>query len=220
MNILFFIPALLIFIYCVYILVKDDYVFIRKNISTEQMIDIVFIDLWIGLFFSRLFHVLLHPISEQNIFLSFFSLKANDYSLLGLVLGSTLGLYLIGKYKKLPTERFFDIFTMSFSVALPVGLLIHMITLRDYFLLINFISALLYGIFAYFLIKRIQLKYVIFMIFFLLLTFANLMAVQFLNHLSFINFENIFVVVVFILVLVLLVKQKMTKSFFVKKYKA
>jgi len=134
--------------------------------------------------------------------------------------GSSAGLFLVGKYKKLPMERLFDIFTISFSVALPVGLLINMVTLRDYHLLINFVNALLYGVFAYFLVKYIQPKYVFFIIFFFILTFADSLAIQFLGHRGFINSENIFIIVMFILSLVLLVKQKITKSIFVKKYKA
>src|SRR6266568_4274147 len=51
MQLLLFIPALLVFLYALFRLVKDDYIFIRKGISLEQSFDIAFITVWGGLFF-------------------------------------------------------------------------------------------------------------------------------------------------------------------------
>lgn len=53
MHILILIPAFLIFLYVIYKIVKDDYIFIRRNISLEQVFDIVFIIALICLIFSR-----------------------------------------------------------------------------------------------------------------------------------------------------------------------
>ena len=66
MQIFILIPAFCFFLYYIYKLVKDDYVFIRKNISLEQVFDITFIVTWSSLFFSRLFFFIFHPVMRQN----------------------------------------------------------------------------------------------------------------------------------------------------------
>lgn len=212
MNILFFIPAFLVFLYCLYKLVKDDYVFIRKNVSIEQIVDMAFIALWIGLIFSRIFSMIVHPLPNQNLILGFFSLQAHDFSSVSFFLGSTIGLYILGKYKKLPIERLFNTFTVSFSVALPIGLLIYLISLRDYQLLVIFINVILYGGFAYILIKYLKNKYLIFSLFFFLISIGDSTVLQYLNHKSFITTDNIIIVILFLLSLGLLIKQRITRS--------
>src|SRR5260221_12872221 len=105
MQILIFIPALLVFLYSLYRFVRDDYIFIRKGISLEQSFDIAFIILWIGLFASRFLYLLFHFYSGENILYDFFSLKGGEFSLTGGVIGGTIAIYLIGKYRKVPLGR-------------------------------------------------------------------------------------------------------------------
>src|SRR5216683_2730865 len=81
MQILIFIPALLVFLYTLYRLVKDDYVFIRKGISLEQSFDVAFITLWVSLFMSRLFYMLFHMHAGDNIVFYYFSLNRGGFSL-------------------------------------------------------------------------------------------------------------------------------------------
>lgn len=121
MELLVLIPSGLIFLYSLYRLVKDDYVFIRKGISQEQAFDIAFITLWISLIFSRLFDMVFTYQIDKNIFIQFFSLPNGGFSLVGGIIGGIIALYLISKYKKIPLGRVSDFFTLSVLCALPVG---------------------------------------------------------------------------------------------------
>ncbi|HSA84461.1 MAG TPA: prolipoprotein diacylglyceryl transferase family protein, partial [Patescibacteria group bacterium] len=121
MQLLVLLPAFLLFLYVIYKLVKDDYVFIRKNISLEQMFDVLFITTGVGLLFARLFYFLFHFGNGENIFLHFFSPDVGGLSFFGAFLGGLLTLYFFGKYKKMPLERLFDFFILAFVVALPAG---------------------------------------------------------------------------------------------------
>src|SRR6266550_4737358 len=102
MQLLLFIPTLLVFLYALYRFVKDDYIFIRKGISLEQTFDIAFIMLWISLFTSRFFYLLFHLKNGESILIDFFSLKNGGLSLTGAILGGTIAVFLVSKYKRLP----------------------------------------------------------------------------------------------------------------------
>ncbi len=123
MEIVVLLPAVLVFLYAFYKLVKDDYVFIRKGISLEQAFDLAFISLWVSLIVSRLAFLLFNFQPGKNIFLQFFSLKDPGLSLIGSVIGGTAALLVLGRYKKIPLGRIGDFFSLSFLFALPVGYL-------------------------------------------------------------------------------------------------
>src|ERR1700690_1261632 len=114
MQFLIFIPALLVFLYSLYRLVKDDYIFIRKGVSLEQSFDIAFITLWVSLFMSRFLYFLFHWSTKQNIFFDFFTLKRGGFSLTGAVIGGTLAVYIIGRQKRLPLGRLSDFLSLAF----------------------------------------------------------------------------------------------------------
>lgn len=122
MELLLLIPALLVFFYLLYKLTGDDHVFIRKNISVEQMFDIAFATLWISIVVSRILYFVMNP-GKGNVVINFFS-TAGGLSFPGAVAGGIVALYLIGKLKKVPLGRLFDFFTLSLLFALPVGYLI------------------------------------------------------------------------------------------------
>src|SRR5205085_1816494 len=121
MHIFILIPAFILFLYYLYKLVKDDYVFIRKNVSLEQIFDIAFLVLGASFFFARFFYLLFHFDYHQNPFILFFTPGKGSFSFFGLVVGSITTLYLIGKYKKIPLGRLFDFFTLALVVAMPFG---------------------------------------------------------------------------------------------------
>lgn len=123
MELLVLIPSALIFLYSLYRLVKDDYVFIRKGITLEQSFDIAFITLWISLFFSRLFDMFFHYQMDKNIVMQFFSLPDGGFSIIGAIIGGVIALLLLGRYRRIPLGRIADFFTLSFLFALPVGFL-------------------------------------------------------------------------------------------------
>lgn len=120
--ILFF--CLFIFLYVIYLLSKDDYVFMRKSIAIEQVFNITFISILCGLFFARLHFVFLHPswkYLQPLVFIVFFYFPG--LSLTGEILGFMLLAFLLAKRTKIPMGKVFDIFALAFSISYSVGLL-------------------------------------------------------------------------------------------------
>lgn len=116
----------LVFLFCVYLFSHDDFVFLRKKISTERIFNLAFLTAFFGLFFARFFYVLF------NFHLSFlnplvFSLFTYfpGLSLAGGVGGGAVFLLLYAAYRKLPKARLFDVFSLSFALALSLGLFIN-----------------------------------------------------------------------------------------------
>lgn len=158
MQMLLFIPALLLFLYELYHLVKDDYIFIRKGISLEQAFDIAFITLWVSLFAARLLYLLFHISPGENIFFDFFSLKKSGLSLTGTVIGGTVAIYLIGKYKKVPLGRICDFLSLSFLYTLPLVFLANAFFVTKNALLSVFLNAVIYFILLLFFVQFLYPK--------------------------------------------------------------
>jgi prolipoprotein diacylglyceryltransferase len=158
MELLVLLPALLIFLFSLYRLVKDDYIFIRKGISLEQSYDISFITLWVSLFFSKLLYVLFHFSNKQNIFVQFFSIKNGEFSLIGAIIGGVIALYIFSKYKKMPLGRMSDFFSLSFLYALPVGLLANAIFVSKNQLLYVFLNVIIYFVVVLFFVQFLYPK--------------------------------------------------------------
>jgi len=193
MHILVLIPSFLIFLYCLYKIIKDDYVFIRRNISLEQIFDIALIIIVVSLIFLKL-------------------------SLFSAVLGGILFLYLIAKYKKIPLGRLFDFFTLAFAVALPVGYLSSAFLLRDFTLFVYLINAFLYTVFAVFSGKFVyprlmsrELKegslHILFLIFFSFVSFLDLIISYQKNKFSLLTIENGLLILFFLFSLFLFFRQ-------------
>lgn len=114
-----------IFFYSLYILGKDDYVLIRKNLSLEQLFDFAFIGIFAGLILARVLSIVFHPAARGTSFISqLFSPTGAGFYLTSIVLGCMLVLYLMGKYRKLPIGRLFDFFSLALLSALPAGYLL------------------------------------------------------------------------------------------------
>ena len=197
MQVLIFTLSIFIFLHTLYKLVKDDHVFLRKNIKVEEIFDIAFIVTAIGLILAQI-------AAPKNItFLTFF------------VFGSSLSLLLIGKYKKFPLGRLFDFFTLSFLTALPILYLLESLLFKKIELIIYLISAFIYfSLAVYFnkiLLKRVMSRTikegnlsVYFMIFFSILSLSTSIVRAIIEHGGFLNFENIILVFTFIVGLILL----------------
>lgn len=156
MELVVLIPAALVFLYSLYRLVKDDYVFIRKGISLEQSFDIAFITLWISLFFSRLFDMFFHFQRDKNILAQFFSLPDGGFSVIGAIIGGVIALLLLGKYKRIPLGRIADFFTLSFLFALPVGFLGSALVVQRSELLFTLLNAVLFFLLLIFFIQFLK----------------------------------------------------------------
>lgn len=113
-----------IFLFPLYLLVKDDFVLIRKDVTTEKVFNIAFVAFAASVFGARLLYVFLNPSSNflnPLVFLLFPYFPG--LSLVGGVVGGALFLLLLSRSKKLPAGRLFDFFSISFLSCFPFGLL-------------------------------------------------------------------------------------------------
>lgn len=125
----FFILALLIslfvFLYCAYSLAKDDFIFLRRDVSMERLFNIIFLGSLACLFGSRLFYGVFYAkgiLSNLFVFLLFPYFPG--LSLLGGVLGAgAFILFLTRKKDPLPLGRMSDFFSIAFLITLPIGFL-------------------------------------------------------------------------------------------------
>lgn len=120
---LFFI-CFLVFLFSLYVLSRDDYVFLRKNISTEQVFNSAILNILIALFFARLFYVFLNPslnFLNPLVFLLFPYFPG--LSIAGGLMGGIIFLFFYFPKHKMPANRLFDFFLFSFLSVLPIGFL-------------------------------------------------------------------------------------------------
>ncbi len=219
MQILALIPSFLLFLYTLYKLVKDDYVFIRRNISLEEVFDITFASVLICLFFSRLLFLISQKLNWGFSLVSFFSPSMPGFSLTGGVIGGILAIYFIGKYKKVPLGRLFDFFTLAFLISLPVGYLFLSAFLKREEVIIYFLQALLYALVALFfsriLLGRLMRRTlregnlsILFLLFFSLMSFFTSMINKRFEFNQLHSIQNILLGILFIFSLFLLFRQE------------
>lgn len=124
----FFIVVLLIclfvFLYCVYLLANDDFIFLRKDVTMERLFNVIFLGGLISLFFARLFYGLHAKSILSNPFVFLLFPYFPGLSLLGGVLGAGVFFGSIARFKKeLPLGRMSDFFSIAFLITLPIGFL-------------------------------------------------------------------------------------------------
>ena len=112
-----------LFLFKLYHLAVDDYVLIKKNISIENVFNVAFVCSIVALFSARLIFVIFNFSTN---FLNPLVFVLFPYfpglSLVGGLLGSAFFLLIYSRYKKFPTGRIFDFFTIAFLFSLPPGL--------------------------------------------------------------------------------------------------
>jgi|SRR5581483_81845 len=154
-NILSIIICLFTFLFSLYLLVREDYILFRKNVSLETVFNIAFIILLLGLISARLFYVAFH---FKRIFLNplvfLHILNYPGLSLIGAIIGPLLVFLLYYRSKKLPLARLSDIFMLAFLFALPFTLLPSIITKN---ININFLISIVFFI-LYIIISYIALR--------------------------------------------------------------
>lgn len=230
MYFLLLLPSFLLFLYALYKLTKDDYVFIRRNITHEQIFDAAFTVTWVSLLFARIDYFIFHPVSSsKNVFISFFTPTEGGFSLIGAVLGGTIALYFIGKYKKVTLGRLFDFFVLSLLVALPLGFLSSAILLRGYELIVFLVNGFIYLILSFTFFKFFYPKLlnrtmkegnlsIYFLIFFSLTSFVTTILSYSKGLVLQFTFQSLLPVLLFIIGLLLFFKQE-SKGLRVRKYK-
>lgn len=223
----FFIFVLLIcffiFLYCVYVLSSDDFIFLRKDVTMEKLFNIIFLGSLISLFFARVFYGLSHGgniFSNPLVFLLFPYFPG--LSLLGGVVGAgTVFLFLkTRKNNPLPLGRISDFFSIAFLISFPIGFLGYFLFSNESFSTIKSVSQgivymILFLVFLKFFHPRLlsgkfkegTISYLFLIFFSLVSLFSN--ALPKINVLSYItNFENIIFVSLFILSTAMLIRQE------------
>lgn len=121
MYLLIGLVCLLFFLYNFHLLIKDDFILIRKNLLPEQLFDLVFIGTFLGLLFSKIISASIISNSISIFFKHLFELSWNGFTLTGFLIGCSISFYLLFKYRKLPLAHLFDLLTLSLLSAIPVG---------------------------------------------------------------------------------------------------
>lgn len=116
---------LLIFLFCVFVFSKDNFVLLRKNVNTEQMFNITFLVVVVGILIARIFFVAFHykPV-YLNPLVFFLIPYFPGLSIAGGIIGATLFLLAYTYRSKIPTLHAFDIFALSLVCTLPFGIVV------------------------------------------------------------------------------------------------
>lgn len=154
-----FIVLFFLSLFCLYLLAHDDLVLLRKNISVEQIFDIAFVMLIVGVLFSRFLYVILHFDPK---FLNPFVFLLFPYypglSLLGGILGGSGYIAVFSKMRKMPMGRLFDFFSFAAFCATSFGLLgYHIFVKRPltvYGIVISLIYLILFAVYVFLIMPK------------------------------------------------------------------
>lgn len=149
-----------IFLFCLYYLIKDDFVLLRKDISAERVFNLAILVSLGTLFFARFGYAVLNPSANfLNLFVFFLFPYFPGLSLVSGVVGGSMIFFLISDFKKMPTGHLFDLFSISFLSAFPIGLFgyfllsrVHLLSLKP--ILIFLIAVLMFVFFIKVLLPK------------------------------------------------------------------
>lgn len=115
----------IIFLFSVYQLSKDDFLFLRRGITLDHVFNTVFLSVPVAFLTSRLTYIFLHPSRGYFNPLVFLAVPYfPGLSLLGAIVGTWLFVSWYAKYAKIPQGRLLDILGISFLFALSIGILL------------------------------------------------------------------------------------------------
>lgn len=200
MKAIIFIISVLFFLFVLYKLIKDDHVFLRRNLKLEHVFDIVFILLGLSLILGKI------HLFQTSLFL-------NNISLSG-----SITLLIFGKYKKISLGRIFDFFVLSFLPILPfIYVTFGLISKKGIFvqmILSSFFYLILSVLFFKYLYKKLinrtikegtiaNLFFMIFSLFSFIQLILNLKNIKALS----LNSDVIYLLLLFIINFVLFIRQ-------------
>lgn len=215
--------CLFVFLYTVYVLARDDFIFLRKDLTMERIFNIIFLGSVSCLFFARFLYGLTYA---RNDFLNPFVFLLFPYypglSLPGSLLGAGLVFLLLKKRQKnpLPLGRLADFFSIAFLITLPIGLLGYFMFSEEELSFAKTTGMVIAYFFLFVLFLRVFFPKLlggkiqegtITLIFLICFSLINLISnaipiTNFINYFK--NFENPILILVFVLSLGLLVKQE------------
>lgn len=217
-----------LFLYIVYYLSKDDFVLSRKDIPVSKIFSLALLTGIVALFSARFVFALSYPTTvllNPLGFLAFY--HYGGLSLVGAIIGSEIFIYAYSRYKKMPAGKIFDLFILAFIGVLPIGIIgnfiIHLGKVGLFENILFFASIVLLIIFGKVIypfstkgeIKDGTLGYIFIAIF----SFLYFLTALFLNlkDFSFINPENILLLLMLFSSLILLLNQEIMDKFLAKK---
>lgn len=151
--------SFLTLLFILFVLTKDDFVFIRKNITTEQVFNITFLVGIVALFGARLAFVLFHfgPLYYNPLVFLLFPYFPG-LSLVGAVLGGLMCVLLYSKVHKIPMSHFLDFLAVATSGSIVVGFLTEYVFIRHFTVTNMLLGAIIFALLAIMLWKCIQIN--------------------------------------------------------------
>lgn len=154
--------SLIVLLFSLHSLSRDDFILLRKNISMDQIFNISFLAIFVGLFAARLLYVIAHLKVGYLNPLVFFALPYfPGVSAIGGVIGAVLFIYYYTSYKKIHKERLFDFFNTSLLFSLSFGYVLRSVVLfsqKKHFAILEVIIPILLiilaGIYLFFLLPK------------------------------------------------------------------
>ncbi len=215
--------ALFILLFSFHYFSKDDYFFIRKGITMEQLFNVLFIGLFWSIVVARGVFALLNPANNLLSPLTFILIPYfAGLSMLGGIVGAFISYIFLTKRKKIHTGRFLDYFSIAAVSAMPVLLFGNYILQEDKAVLDNVYLAsiyiVLFFIFTKVLFPRFQrglLKEgsmsLLFLILFSLISLFNDIILLYKNAIL-LHTEDFLFIGLFFIASMLLVRSEMRKS--------
>lgn len=125
--------CLVIFLFSLYTFAHDDFILLRRNVSTDDVFNYAFLISLVSLLFSRVFFVLFHP---KPVFLNPLGFILFPYfpglSLTGAVVGGIFFLAILFRKKNFPIGRIFDFFSLALLSAMPIGFIGYILLSSDH----------------------------------------------------------------------------------------
>ena len=150
--------SFIVFLFAVYVLAKEDFVLLRKNVLTEHVFDIIFLGFLLALLAGRIVFVLFHfSVHYLNPFVFFLLPYFPGISVEGGILGAGLYVYFYARNKKIPSLRISDILTQAYLIGCATFFLISGVWDLHLTLVVGLLSiaVAVFYITCFFLIKNI-----------------------------------------------------------------
>lgn len=155
--------ATIVFLFSLFVLSKDDFVFLRKNVTLQTIFDTAVLTICVGLLFARLVFALSHPsLAYFNPLVFFVIPYFPGLSVSGLLIGGSAVLYMLTMRQKLPLGKMFDVFALS---LLPAGSIVFLATATGKFLKKDILYGSVFTLFfivlflTTFLLHKISVKF-------------------------------------------------------------
>ncbi len=119
---IFLFLGLIAFLFTLYEVSKDDTLFIRKNVTLDNLFTLAFFTVGIGLLFARIFYVIVDfSLTYLNPLVFFLIMYYPGLSFPGGLTAAAVFLLFYARRKKMPLGHTFDFFGISLLSAMPFG---------------------------------------------------------------------------------------------------